>query len=268
MTVLHTYTSTWNDLYMVRYYVRHWAQYASKIFVYDDDSTDGTREFLASCAPLVEIKSPGFHGLDELLLQEMRNREYRINSRGIADWVVIGDSDELHHHPRMLEALAEKKARGYRAVISHGWHMLADKAPEGDEQMTAMVKEGVADYIYSRVIFDPALELSIAIGHHGFTIADGPEVAFTRKSGRMAVNDPEGTAARYPIDFEDREFKMLHYRYLGEDYIKDKNARNFGRLSDRNKEHRWGWHYFPGNTGTHSLHWAMGKMKEKVRCID
>lgn len=270
MTVLHCYTSTYNDPYMVRHYVRHWSRYAAKIFVYDDDSTDGTAEFLDSCAPLVVRKSPGFHGIDEILLQEMRNREYRLNSRGVADWVVIGDSDELHYHPDMLNALERKRAEGYRVVVSHGWNMFADTRPPDDVLLTDVVKEGCPDISYSRVIFDPALEASIWIGHHGFTIEDGQSLDFThrRESQRAKAAAAHQVKKRYKIEESDPDFKMLHMKYLGLDYITERHAKTWLRSSERNKNHLWGHHLEPGWTGRNSIEWYRQQRVEAQRVID
>lgn len=271
MTVLHTYTSTWNDLYMIRFYVRHWAQYASKIFVYDDDSTDGTREFLESCAPLVEIKSPGFHGIDEILLQEMRNREYKINSRGVADWVVIGDSDEFHYHPNMLGRLAEMKAQGYCAVVSHGYQMFSEVAPQGDVQMSAVIKKGLQDHMYNRVIFRPELDISIGIGHHGFTIlGDDSSVNFQefQTAGQNIPTHDRVDQSRYLVDQIDPAFKMLHYKYIGREHVLARHNRIWSRSSDRNKQNGWGVHTSPEWHSYYGIEWYDSKVKEAALCLD
>lgn len=270
MTILHCYTSTYNDLYMVRHYVRHWSRYAAKIFVYDDDSTDGTAEFLDSCAPLVERKSPGFHGIDELLLQEMRNREYRLHSRGAADWVVIGDSDELHHHPDFLNALDQKRSAGYQVIVSHGYDMFSDNRPGDDVLLTDAVKLGIPDVAYNRVIFDPMLEASIWIGHHGFSIADGQILDFThrRQSQKAKAAAKHEVKRRYKIEDADTDFKMLHMKFLGVEHIKERHDRIWSRSSDRNKQNRWGTHLAPGWSGRYGVDWYLSKQAELQRVLE
>lgn len=271
--ILHTYVSTRNDLYMMRYYVRHWARYASKIFVYDDDSDDGTREFLDSCAPLVEVKSPGFHGIDELDLQNLRSHEYRKWSRGVADWVVIGDSDEFHYHPRMVEALEEKKRNGFVGVVSHGWQMMAPAPPTSDEQMTDVIKEGLPDIGYSRVIFNPELDIIQGIGHHAWTVEkDGVAVRhinfhWTQKKFVPTVV-PDEILKQYPLEENDPAFKMLHYKYIGRDYILARHARIWDRLSDRNKKRGWGHHNSPNWRRDYSADWYERKLAERQKVID
>lgn len=265
--ILHTYISTRNDLWMVRHYVRYWSQFASKIFVYDDDSTDGTREFLLSCAPLVEVKDPGFHGIDELDLQNLRSHEYRKWSRGVADWVVIGDSDEFHYHPNMVQALEEKKRQGFVGVVSHGWQMMAERPPEGDVLLTDAIKEGLPDTGYSRVIFSPELDIIQGIGHHSWHIVGGQSLNFhpTRKKLDKPVELPKKI---YPVETADIAFKMLHFKYIGSDYIRDRHARIWDRLSDHNKKVGWGHHNSPDYHKQYSVEWYERKLPERQKVID
>lgn len=271
--ILHAYTSTWNDLYMVKQYVHHWSQYAAKIFVYDDDSTDGTREFCKSMAPVVELKSPGFHGIDELLLQDMRRREYKLHSRGVADWVAIGDSDEFHHHPNFLEALAEKKRQGFCAVVSHGYQMFSESVPEGDLPLMETIKEGLYDMRYSRVIFSPEIDLRIGVGQHSFRIFDengdpARAVSFSPTGRLRREVETAENITKYPICNDDQNFKMLHYKYLGEDYIRERHARSYSRLSARNLENGWGAHAAPGGYKYgYDVAWYRRHLSERQRVI-
>lgn len=273
MTVLHAYTSTRDDLYMLKHWIRHWSQYADRLFVYDDDSTDGSREFMAGC-PNVEICDPGFHGIDEILLQDMRRQSYKDHSRGVADWCVIGDSDEFHYHPDFLNALARKKAEGYCAVISHGYQMFADGAPQGDDLLMHMVKDGIEDLRYSRVIFSPEIDMQIGIGHHSFRIFDQSGICTRAYSfnpkGRLLREQPtEENIAKYPICSDDSEFKMLHFKYLGENYIRERHARVYSRLSARNLKNGWGAHSAPeGYRRGYDLSWYFKNRSRTQRVID
>lgn len=247
--ILHCYTSTYNDLYMIRWYVRYYSQFADKIFVYDDDSTDGTREFLDSCAPKVVVKSPGFHGIDEVLLEEMREREYKIHSRGVADFVIIGDSDELVYHPNLklfLEVLAKERII---AAVAHGWQMFGEKAPEDNGgQLIDHIREGIVDPMYDRLIFNPYLDLRIPPGMHHCSII-GPS---------RYLNEPI---------CKDAAVKMLHYKYIGLDHIKERHGRVWSRSSERNKQMGWGIHNSSEWHGAYGIDWYKQMLSQRVKCI-
>ena len=51
---------------------------------------------------------------------------------------------------------------------------------------------------------------------------------------------PEGDVRVYQ---EDPGLKLLHFRYLGLDYILRKNRSRLARVSKVNKEHNWSIHY-------------------------
>jgi len=265
--ILHAYTSTYNDLWMIQRYVKHWSQYATKIFVYDDDSTDGTREFLASCSPLVEIKSPGFHGIDEILLQEMRCREYKVHSRGVADWCVIGDSDEFHYHPDFRKRLEEYQAKDAIAVVSHGYQMFSDKRPDDGQLLTDCIKTGIADHMYDRVIFRPGIDITIGIGHHGFTIADVNYREFQR-AGQNIRTSEERLQGQHRVIQNDQAFKMLHYKYISRDHVIERHNRIWSRSSDRNKERGWGIHTSPEWKSYYSVGWYENMLKEARPCLE
>jgi hypothetical protein len=270
MTILHVYTSTYNDLYMIQFFVRHYAQFASKIFVYDDDSTDGTREFLESMAPLVEIKDPGFTGLDQLKLQAMRSNEYKIHSRGLADWCLVGDSDEFHYHPNLLARLGELKASHFSAVVTHGWNMFSKERPQGPGQMTSYVRTGIRDPMYDRVIFRPEIDITIGIGLHGFTLTgDDGSVNFRefQMAGQKVLTSPPEVREQYRVLESDPEFMMLHYKYLGREHVIERHDRVWNRLSANDKAHNWGIHTNPNWGAYYGLSWYDEKLKEARPCL-
>lgn len=246
-TNLHVYTSTHNDLYMLKFFIRHYERFASKIFVYDDMSTDGTVEYCMSKAPLVQLMDPGFSGIDELKLQEMRNREYKIHSRGVADWVIIGDSDENHWHPDLLQRLSRLKHGGCMCVVSHGWQMFGTEAPQGNCLLMDKVRDGISDTMYDRTIFRPEIDISIGIGHHGFEIIKG--------NGYVLADDPV--------------FKLLHFKYISRQTVIDRHNRSFSRLSERNRANGWGIHASPDYHDKYSVEWYDDMLgKAQPVCLD
>jgi hypothetical protein len=267
MTILHAYTSTYNDLWMIQRYVQHWRQYADRIFVYDDDSTDGTSEYLDSQAPLVVRMSPGFHGIDEILLQEMRCREYKLHSRGVADWCVIGDSDEFHYHPEMLKRLDELKSKDAIAVVSHGFQMFSDTRPDDGVLLTDYIKTGIADHMYDRVIFRPEIDITIGVGHHGFTI-DNVNYREFQRAGQTIHTSDEKLQGQHRVIQNEYQFKMLHYKYIARDHVVERHNRTWSRCSDRNKERGWGVHTSPEWHSYYSVDWYDKMLKEAKPCFD
>jgi hypothetical protein len=45
---VHVYTICWNESRVIEYFLRHYEQFAERVVVYDENSTDGTKEILAA----------------------------------------------------------------------------------------------------------------------------------------------------------------------------------------------------------------------------
>ena len=69
---IHVYTTTRNEAYMLPFFLRHYYQFASHIYVIDDGSTDGTRD-IATSHPNTTLLNYTFHsGLNESHRSEER----------------------------------------------------------------------------------------------------------------------------------------------------------------------------------------------------
>jgi hypothetical protein len=143
--------------------------------------------------------------------------------------------------------------------------MFADRPPADGCQMTDAIKEGIPDHTYSRVLFDPALDIQWGIGHHGFAIVGGPLLRFTKHNSSLV---PGGGGNSYLIESSDQDFKMLHYKWLGAEYIRARHAKTWARLSDRNRMQRWGHHNAPDWAGAYSAEWYEKRFADRVRCIE
>jgi hypothetical protein len=203
---LDVYTMTWNEEYMLPYFLRHYEQFADRIFVIDDESTDATRD-IAAAHPKVEVLPCPFSGLQEILKARTFSRIYRGISRGVADWVIVVDCDEFIYHPRLLEVLAEQKATGAHIIKpDRGWMLGARETPQTTGQLYDSCTLGFPKRAYAKpVIFNPSADVWFTPGQH-----------FVRSQGAQVAH---GTG-----------IQLLHCCYLSRPWIIDHLQRRWSRM--------------------------------------
>jgi hypothetical protein len=97
--------------------------------------------------------------------------------------------------------------------------MASEHFPTTSSQIYDEVRQGVACEVYSKhCIFDPNIDINYGPGCHSCV--------------------PEGTI----VQTSDRELKLLHYQYMGADYVAERYKVLSERLSDSNRRNRWAFH--------------------------
>lgn len=111
ITIVH------NEEFMLPHFLKHYSQFANRIFVIDDHSTDLTPE-IALAHPMVQYFEYEHDGLNEQQFNDTFERFYKTFCRG---WVAVVDCDELIHG---LDKLGEPggvlKTNGYMMIGATG----------------------------------------------------------------------------------------------------------------------------------------------------
>ena len=100
--------------------------------------------------------------------------------------------------------------------------MVSETFPEYDgDSITNKIKTGSEIYppFCKNIIFNPKLDASFGIGAHSF-----------QANGAVYSNSPE--------------LKLLHYKFLGVEYVENIYKARAERLSEFNKQNKLGEHYF------------------------
>lgn len=188
----------WNEAPLLPYWLRHYEQYASRIFVWDGGSDDGTRELLEQ-HPLVTVFDQQCVGLDDHYFTECFMRYRDLSAE--ADWCACVAADEFIYHPQLEQRLA---TIDNPKVQLTGYTMYSDHFPTTAGQIYDEIQHGYLD-VWSRktVLFRPRATMQWKPGLHVETSGDKPVV---------------GTG-----------IKLLHFRHLGVDYYLERTRRNYAR---------------------------------------
>jgi hypothetical protein len=217
------------------FFLRHYCSFADQIWAWDDGSMDGTTEILSSTPKVALFPWPHFgSGIGENLFLDFAYEQYP-KARGRFDWVIWVDPDEFVYHPNIRQLLQDSMGK-YDVIRAAGFNMTGQGFPPDDgRQIWEILTSGIRAPIYSKpVVFNPNCEIRWDRGKHHL-----------EKCNIRAT--------------EHSELKLLHYRYLGADYTRLKNAKNYSRCGMRTNDRGAAWSCAPNFDGTdkeHSPMWA------------
>jgi len=190
------------------FFLRHYLTISDRVVVQDCGSVDGTMEMVrGSGATLIPT---GAWGMDERRRRD-DSQEFVEYAAGKCEWVIAVDADEF-----VLGDFDRAFADGARThcdvLHTVGWTMTGDGFPVDDGRQIYQIsptgiKAGAAKPIIVR-----------------------PGSKFLWSSGRHFIETPETRVAE-PL------LHLLHYRYLGYEYTKQRNARNYERSVEKLTAH-------------------------------
>jgi glycosyltransferase involved in cell wall biosynthesis len=219
-----------NEARLMPYLLRHYTTFVDKLIFYDDQSDDGTRQLIQSC-PQAELRDwPGSHGIVDDEFMDFANQQWK-EARGKAHWVIWIDADEFIYHPQIVEVLDRLLAAGVDLPQLHGYTMVADHFPTTTGQIYDEIKTGFYDEAWSKPAIFRA-DMKWNVGRH----------SYDHVAVKLRLSDQV-------------ELKLLHYRCLGMDYLRQRHERNWDRVPDRCRRLAYGTNCAPDQTGHHTVTW-------------
>ena len=219
--IIHVYSICWNGEILLPYFLRHYSKIADKIFIYDNMSNDNSVAIIKSFSNTKVIRFDSGDEAREDIQLKIRLNEWK-KSRGLADWVIIVDTDEFLYHKNLVEYLTMCKKKGITMPITLGFDMVSETLPTSSGMIYDEIKLGVFNKNYCKsCVFNPNLvyEINYEPGCH-----------WAHPVGRI-VFDNSG------------ELKLLHYRYISLDYVLKRYRLYRSRKSEINKKMGWGRQY-------------------------
>ena len=199
--ILHVISVMRNEEIILPYFLRYYSTIADKIIILlDTTSTDRTRE-MALADPLVELYEVNFNKIfSEEEKVQFLGEAYRKHSRGVADWVICADSDEIFYKENLRKVLEYQRLKGARVLKSTAYLMLSEVIPSTTGQIYEESNRGLRNHQHDKTtIFDPALDIKFKRGEHDIYPIEGVPVCWAR-------------------------IMLLHYRCLSRQYFIDRTT--------------------------------------------
>ena len=216
----------YNESRMIRHVLRYYSTVSLNITVLDNFSTDDTIGIIQREFPHVKIEQFNTDGVfNDKVHLDIKNNCWK-NSE--ADWVIVADMDELLYHPNLLRSLQIRKEKKEILPVVEAYNMFSQTFPDNYNQfITDQVKTGVrAQHFDKQIIFQPGYveEMNYSPGAHDCK----PIITIISE------------VIKYPL-------YLLHYRFLGKEYVKERNRGYAARMSNYNKKNGFGAEYAKGD---------------------
>jgi glycosyltransferase involved in cell wall biosynthesis len=211
---IEAFAICYNEEKLLPYYLRHYSKFCDRITIYDNYSTDRSRE-ICEANPIVRVVpyDTGNQIRDDIYLQ-IKNNCWKNST---ADWVIVGDIDELVYYPDIKARLYALDAT---CIDPELFNMVSDKFPTTPGQIYEEVQHGVPG---------------------------GAKMNLFRPSEVREVNYDPGCHVCYPegniLRMYASGIKTLHMKFLSLNYTIERTELSRSRLSAVNKRFGWGVHY-------------------------
>jgi glycosyltransferase involved in cell wall biosynthesis len=214
--MIEAHIIAFNEAETIHLTIKHYQSFCDRIIIWDNHSTDNTREIarLMTCT----VKTFGVKGeLSDRAYMELKNDCWNKTHPGQdrRDWVIVVDADEVLLYDRK-KLYFDSKAT---IVKIQGWNIFSHDMPKNH---WLDITTGHTEENYSKnVIFDPKqiTDINYHIGGH--------------------VCKPRGN-----VVWSDETLYLLHYRNVGgPQRLVDRHNLYRPRMSKENLQRNWGHHY-------------------------
>ena len=248
------YATIWNEEKMLDFYLKHYSQFCDKIVFFDNESDDRSHEIINSY-PNTEIRTHSTSGeFDDYAHLKLKHNAIG-DAVGKCDYVIISDCDEFIYHPNIVEFLKShlnKTAIFYPA----GFQMVSNEFPSTDGQIYESITTGKPSPWYSKpIMINPNMLMSfewvegchevdpLTIKHLGDIYHVVPESV--RPNGPYKDNEWGNWQIMFELlhIFEKEPLKLLHYKFIGSDFVKERYNQYNNRVSEASKELSVAVHY-------------------------
>lgn len=210
---LIVYTLCWNEEVILPYFLRYYQDIADKIVIYDSFSDDQSQLIIKQ------------HPKTEYRRLDLRPEDVKVKTRNTCwkesrkyDWVIVCDIDEFVWHPN-LKQLLESNATIFKCI---GYNMISQALPATNGQIWEEIQYGHHTPKWDKcLLFSPAKikDINFSPGSHE-----------CKPNGDVKWGD-------------NKDLKLLHYHYLGLDYVLSRYALKAKRMPAKDRRNGWGMHY-------------------------
>jgi glycosyltransferase involved in cell wall biosynthesis len=208
---IHVYLLCYNEEKIISNIIDYYKQFASKIFILDNHSTDRSVEIANNyeCVSIIPWKNES-DKIDEAKYVQLKTQLYKNYSRKdgkfteeVADWIISCDMDEVLYHPNIKDLLEGYTRDGVSVPKVTGFDMVGDNELDANLPIVDQYRLAERNKNFDkRIVFKASFDMAYSYGCH--PKGDGFEYM---KSSYGYVTSKES------------ELALLHYKKIGSRYL-------------------------------------------------
>jgi hypothetical protein len=214
--VIHLYAPCRNEAFLLPYFFKHYDQFVSQYFIWDNCSIDNTRELLKANSKVTSFDNPSPDIRDDIYLQ-IKNEAWKQFSPD-ADWIICCDIDEfLYFHDDPFKLLERYEAENITVPRTVGFGMAYEMNPYTEGKQ--LYDDNRTGLIYMNNLYNK------------FALFNNRSIESINYDFGCHTARPEGFV-RYN---KRADILLLHYAFPPEEVIRKRGLERIGRVSEHNR---------------------------------
>ena len=203
---VHAYFVCFNEEKIISSILEYYSSFCSKIFIFDNGSTDKSIEIALSFKNVMVIPFDTKGRKDNSKHVQIKTQAYKEYSKEggrfckeNADWIICCDMDEVIYSPNIIETLEGYDKDGVTVPQVTGFDMVSEHDMDDNIPILTQYTKGVRNPVFDkRAVFKPDFDMSYTLGCHSY----GPGFELMKRTyGYRSSNE-------YPI-------ALLHFKHIG-----------------------------------------------------
>lgn len=227
--IIEAFFLCYNESKMIEHTLNYYSRFCNRITIIDNQSTDNSVDIARNkfpCVIIEELDTGGEYREDMQI--DIRNNRWKESD---ADFVIMADMDEFIVEVDLIGKLEAMKSQNVAIPKVVGYNMYSEKFPDDyNILITDQVTTKFKDRNFNKnIVFSPRLvkEMNFGPGSH--------------------FCNPEYKENLNPQTNHTFKLNLLHFKYLGREYLFEKHHAYGKRMSDVNRKFKFGSVYELGN---------------------
>jgi hypothetical protein len=124
--IIHAYFICYNEATILPHLLRHYLNFCDKVCIIDNFSTDNSVNIVNSFKNTEVLSYNSNNELRDDIYIQVKNSVWK-RSVGVADYVIVGDTDEFLYHEDIQSYIQKAYDNGITIFKPKGYHMVGDE---------------------------------------------------------------------------------------------------------------------------------------------